>query len=163
MTVDERFDRIEKVIEGLTLEMRQGFTELRTSNQELRTNVQELRTNVQELRGGQQELRTSVQDLRDSHQELRKDVSQIREYVLDFRREVINRFDVMNTHMRVLASTADSYESRMSAINRAAMEQGATSTELAREQWRQKDATFELAERLTRLEAEVNRLKNPAA
>jgi hypothetical protein len=43
------------------------------------------------------------------------------------------------------------------------MDQGAMSSQLVREQWRQKDASFDLAEPVSRLEELVARLKNPAA
>jgi hypothetical protein len=46
MTADERFDRIEKAIEGLELEMRQGFSDVRKDMSQLREYVLDFRQEV---------------------------------------------------------------------------------------------------------------------
>lgn len=84
-------------------------------------------------------------------------------YLLDFRGEVVQRLTQIDSRYELVTSAMVAIETRFAPLTKGVLEFGTHAGQLAQEQWKQRDATVELATRLTRLEEQVARLMKPAA
>ena len=91
------------------------------------------------------------------------DLAHLTEYTISFRTEVIAKFEVVDQRLDYLGSTLASLDSRIAPMSRAILESGATSAQLVREQFREKEAAAAMAARISALEEKVAKLMNPAA
>ena len=81
-------------------------------------------------------------------------------YLLDFRREVAERFQVIENRLEITSLTLSSIETRFAPLTKAILDFGATASYLIREQSQQKDSLNQLGARVTRLEESASK---PAA
>jgi hypothetical protein len=84
-------------------------------------------------------------------------------YTLEFRREVSGRLQAVETEMRVLASSQQSFDAKLPALTKAAFDSSSAISSLYGIQMERSGAAFELAERMRKLEETVAKLQKPAA
>ena len=77
-------------------------------------------------------------------QALTQTVDALTQYVLDFRQETASRFQTVETRLDVLSATVASIDSRFPALTKAILYFGTLSSQLVREQTRQKDTATSL-------------------
>lgn len=81
-------------------------------------------------------------------------------YLLDFRREVAERFQVLENRQEIIGLTLSSIETRFAPLTKAILDFGSTASYLIREQSQQKDSLSDLTARVTRIEESASK---PAA
>jgi DNA repair ATPase RecN len=94
---------------------------------------------------------------------LTEQIQYLTSHILDFRTEAIRRFESIEQRLDLMTSAVHSIDVRLPSLNKAISDFGATATQVIREQWKAKDLTTDLADRLTRLEEQVSKLIKPAA
>jgi len=84
------------------------------------------------------------------------------QYVADFRTETIGRLEGIETRMRLLSGSHESFDARISVVTKAGHENAAAISWLMGRQMEQTGARFDLAERVTKLEDAVAKLEGAA-
>jgi len=92
-----------------------------------------------------------------------KSIERLTQYVIDLRDETTSRLQVIENRLDFLSLTVASIDSRLPALTKATLETGSLTSQLVREQARQKDSATDLASRVAKLEEKVSRFVDPAA
>jgi len=156
MTADEGRDRMIELFEELKQMLERRFDGLSQEVQGVDQKVDTLEQKVDTLEQKVDTLEQKVEDQKAS-------LNNLSQYILDFRKEIAARLEVMGDRLDLFHSSAANFDSRASTVNKALLDFGATHTQLAREQWQLKDANFDLAARVAKLEEIVAKLVKPAA
>jgi vacuolar-type H+-ATPase subunit I/STV1 len=75
---------------------------------------------------------------------IERSIETLTQYVLDFRQETASRFQTIETRLDVLSATVASIDSRFPSLTKAIFDFGALSSQLVREQSRQKERVEKL-------------------
>lgn len=94
---------------------------------------------------------------------MKEQIQNLTSYDLDFRTETIHRFEAIEQRFDLMTSAVHSIDVRLPSLNKAISDFGATATQVIREQWKAKDLTTDMADRLAHLEEQVSKLIKPAA
>ena len=147
MTTDERFDRIEQLIENLI----HRFDAVDERFAKIDERFDRIDHSIENLTERVDRIEASVQSLT--------------RYFGDFRSEVLSRFQLIEARLDVPMSIAQKAEAQMSVVptlTKAFHDLGAVTTQLSAAQWKHTDNTFDLERRVARLEEIISKLK-PAA
>jgi chromosome segregation ATPase len=155
MTADERFDRIEQLIENLG----QHADERSARIDERFARIDQRFDRVDERFD---RVDQSIETLNQRVGRVEQSLDNLTRYVLEFRQETLNRFQAIETRLDIPMSIATSMESKLPPLSKAIADFGALSTQIVAHQWKQTDNTFDLVTRVTKLEEIVSKLK-PAA
>jgi uncharacterized protein YlxW (UPF0749 family) len=98
-----------------------------------------------------------------SIEHLTQSIDRLTQYVVDLRDETTSRLQVIENRLDFLSLTVASIDSRLPALTKATLETGSLTSQLVREQARQKDSATDLASRVAKLEEKVSRFVDPAA
>ena len=134
MTVDERFDRLESLLD-------KRFVQI-------------------DARLSQIDARLDKMDARFDGVDARFD--RIDDYVLKFRSEVIQRFETVDRRLDFLMGAFSRIESQLPAINKSVGDFGMLAGQLARERMEASGHEFDILNRIAKLEEKISKL-SPAA
>jgi archaellum component FlaC len=152
MTADERFDRLEQLIENLTRHSDERFARIDERFDRVDQRFDRIDHSVENLTERVDRLEASVQNLT--------------RYFMDFRSEALGRFQAIEARLDVpmsIAAKAEAQMSQVSTLTKAVTDLGAVTTQLSATQWKHTDNTFDLEKRVAKLEEIVSKLAKPAA
>ena len=135
MTVDERFDRLEQLLQIKFDRIDRRFEQVGQGFEQMGSDLAQVRT----------------------------DLEHFEQYVLDFRTEVGRQFEIADHLPGVLANGVSSMESRIPALSKAATEFGAVVGQLTKVQPRPLDSSTDLIARVAKHEEQVAKLIDRAA
>jgi len=148
MTVDERFDRIEQLIENQTRRFDRIDERFDLVNQRF------------------DRIDRSIENLAERVDRLEVSVQGLTRYFMDFRSEALSRLQLIEARLDVPMSIAQKAEAQMSQVptlTKVVAELGAVTTQLSAAQWKHTDNTFDLEKRVAKLEEIVSKLVKQAA
>jgi hypothetical protein len=142
MTHDERFDRIEASIERMIERFDKRFEAI------------DVRFDAMDRRFDSMDSRFDAMDAR---------LTGLNNYVMDFRSEAVVRLGSIESQIRLMAASQEGFEARIPAITKSALENGAAISFLTGRQMDSTASSFELSERVRKLEEKVATILAPAA
>jgi chromosome segregation ATPase len=144
MTADERFDRIEQLLQGFA----QRFDQI------------DQRFDRMDQRFDRVD--QSIENLSVRVGKVEESIAKLKEFTLEFRQETVSHITAIEARIEIPLATAASLELRLQPLSKAIMDFSSVTTQIMNGQWKQTDHTFNLEMRVSKLEEIVAKLK-PAA
>jgi chromosome segregation ATPase len=162
MTADERFDRIEHLIENLAQRNEERFASIDERFASIEERFDRIDARFDRMDQRFDRIDHSIENLTQRVTHVEESLDNLTRYVLEFRQETLNRFQAIETRLDIPMSIATSMESKLPPLSKAIADYGTLSTQIVAQQWKQTDNTFDLARRVLKLEEIVSKL-HPAA